>query len=293
MFNHLFVVLQRLLPTRIIGRMVYRISRNRNRLLKNLLIRGFVRLYSVDTTEAEHPVPSGYASFNKFFTRRLQPGARSFDVDPTALCSPVDGTIQQIGSIAADQILQAKGITYSLAELLGEDDTATRRYSGGQFITVYLAPDNYHCIHTPLATSVRKMTFVPGKRLAVNRATAAVVPGLFSGNVRVVCHCESTSGPFALVMVGAMNVASISSSWAGEVLPRLPDTIEHWQYEADHPGTQLATGDTLGQFNLGSTIIIVMPPGAVTWRHDLEAGTKVRVGNAIGILARPNECTTT
>ncbi len=306
MLKRLFVILQQLLPTRLIGRMVYRISRSQNRLLKNLLIRGFVRLYRVDITEAEHPVPDGYESFNAFFARRLQAGARSFDSSLLTLCSPVDGTIQQIGPVKGNQILQAKGMTYSLDELLGGDDEATALYSDGEFITVYLAPHNYHRIHMPTTAKVRKMSYIPGKRMAVNKTTAAIVPGLFSGNERVVCHFESSRGPFALVLVGAMNVASISTSWAGEVLPRRPDTIEHWFYPADdgsddsgdgsgdgsgdrsgdRSGIQLAKGDTLGQFNLGSTIIITLPPGAVSWRPELAAGQPVRVGDVIGAFSQ-------
>jgi len=287
MRDRLYVTLQRLLPARLAGRIVYRLSRSRHRSLKNLLIRVFVRLYRIDVTEAEHPVPDGYATFNAFFTRKLAAGARSFDPRPTALCSPVDGTIQQLGSISGDRILQAKGITYSLAQLLA-DPLEAQPYHGGQFITVYLAPRDYHCVHAPTAAKVRKMVHVPGRRLAVNRTTAAVVQGLFCANERLICHCESRYGPFALVMVGAMNVASLSTSWSGEVPAGPAGAIACWDYPGDDRRTRLAKGDAVGRFNLGSTVLMTLPPGAVAWLPQLAAGDPVRLGTAIGYLSKAN-----
>lgn len=282
--DSLFILFQRLLPARLLCRVVHRATRSRNRPFKDALIRGFVRLYDVDVAEAEHPVPGGYASFNDFFTRALRAGARPADPDPAAVASPADGRIQQVGCLAGDAILQVKGTTFSAAELLG-DPAAAARYHDGCFATIYLAPFNYHRVHMPLAGRITRMTHVPGELWSVNAATAANVPGLFARNERLVCHCEAPWGPFAVVLVGALNVGSISTAWAGEVLPRAADGITHWDYPAGDPALDLARGALLGQFNMGSTVVMLLPRGVARWRDGLAAGDEVRVGRGLGTLA--------
>ena len=278
-----FILLQRLLPSRLLGRAVHRLTRSRQPALKDLLIRGFCRMYAVDTNEAERPVPAGYASFNDFFTRALRPGVRPLDPDPRAVLSPADGRIQQIGRLRGDALLQVKGLEYSAAELLGDAQAATR-YADGLFITIYLAPFNYHRVHTPLAGRIRRMTHVPGELWSVNATTAARVPRLFSRNERLACQCVAPWGEFAVVLVGALNVGSISTEWAGEVLPRRAREADHWDYTDEATHCRLERGAVLGQFNMGSTVVVLLPPGAGEWLPQLKAGDEVRVGMALGRL---------
>jgi phosphatidylserine decarboxylase len=276
----LFVVPQRLLPTRLMRRGVHAFSRCRNRVVKNALIRAFVWFYNVDVTEAEYPVPDGYPSFNAFFTRSLRTGARRPNPDPAAVLSPADGTVQQIGRIEGELLLQVKGITYSLTALFGGDAQACQRYSDGVFATIYLAPYNYHRVHAPLAGRVLGMAYVPGRLWSVNAATVRRVPGLFTRNERLICHCEGPRGPFAVILVGAMNVGSISTAWTGELPPRAKP--QRWSYTASDPAVRLSRGALLGQFNLGSTVIIVLPPDTVTWDAGIGAGARVQVGQPLG-----------
>jgi len=275
------MALQRALPARLLGRLTYRLTRSRSRLLKNALIRGFVRLYDVDTDEAELPVPDGYASFNAFFTRALRPGARPLDADPASIVSPADGVIQQIGVLRGDALLQVKGIDYSASDLLATDAGS---YRDGLFATIYLAPSNYHRIHMPVAGRIERMTHVPGELWSVNATTAARVPRLFSRNERLVFHCQAPWGRFAVVLVGALNVGSISTAWAGEVLPRKERTVWHWDYGAEDPSVRLERGSLLGQFNMGSTVVLLLPSRHGRWRDSLAAGQAVRVGGALGVL---------
>jgi phosphatidylserine decarboxylase len=281
--DSLFIALQWLLPARLLGRIVHAATRSERRLLKDFLIRGFVRLYGVDVAEAERDVPGGYASFNAFFTRSLKAGARPIDADPSAIASPADGTIQQIGRLHGDEILQVKGVSYSAATLLG-DSTAAGRLRDGSFVTIYLAPWNYHRVHMPVDGRIGRMTHVPGELWSVNATTAARVPGLFARNERLVCHGEAAWGPFAVVLVGALNVGSVSTAWAGQVLPRRERSMGHWDYASTEPATRLPRGAVLGQFNMGSTVVVLLPPGAARWRADLEEGSPVRVGETIGWL---------
>lgn len=283
----LFITLQRLLPARAIGRLVHALARVRTPVIRDLLIHGFVRLYDIDTTEAGRPVPAGYESFNAFFTRELRAGARPVDEDPASVISPADGRIQQIGTIEGEEILQVKGISYRVGELLGGEPQDALRYRNGSFITIYLAPWNYHRVHMPVAARITGMRHLPGDLWSVNAVTAARVARLFARNERLVCHGEAPWGNFAIVLVGALNVGSISTAWAGEVLPRRARQMTEWRYGAGHPGTDLARAATLGQFNLGSTVVVLFPQGTVRWRPGLTAGAEVRVGMALGQLERP------
>jgi len=277
--TELYVAFQRLLPQFLLGRIVHRLARVRTPWFKDLCIRGFARLFPVNLDEAAQPVPGGYPSFNAFFTRSLQPGARPQDPDPAAITCPADGRVQQAGTLHDTQLLQAKGMTYSAAELLGDAEAAAA-FRNGWFLTVYLAPQDYHRVHAPLAGTLRDMIYMPGDRLSVNEATAAAVPGLFARNERLVCLFESASGPFAVVLVGALNVASISTTLAGEVLPCTPRQMRRWHYPG-RAGVPFARGDQMGYFNLGSTVIMLMPPGTSVAAAGLAPGRPLRVGQCV------------
>lgn len=280
------MALQRALPARLMARLVHAATRSRIPWFKDLLIRGFVRLYGVDASEAAAPVPAGYASFNAFFTRALRPGARPLAADPAAILSPADGRIQQIGPIRDGQILQVKGLDYTVIELLGGDAARAAPYRDGSFATLYLAPHNYHRVHMPLAGEVIRMSYVAGELWSVNATTAARVPRLFARNERLVCHCLAPWGPFAVILVGALNVGSISTAWAGEVLPRRGGSA-HWDYPSGSARIRLDRGEVMGQFNMGSTVVVLLPPGVAHWRAELAAGDPIRVGQALGSLLTP------
>ncbi|UCG71291.1 MAG: phosphatidylserine decarboxylase [Chromatiales bacterium] len=279
--TELYVALQRLLPQFLLGRVVHRLARVRTPWFKDLCIRGFTRLFPVNLAEAAHPVPSGYATFNAFFTRALQPGARPQDPDPDAITCPADGRVQQAGTLDDGRLLQAKGMTYTAAELLGDADSAAP-FRDGWFLTVYLAPQDYHRVHAPRAGTLTDMLYVPGARLSVNESTAAAVPGLFARNERLVCQFASPDGPFAMVLVGALNVASISTTWAGEVLPCEPRRLRRWHY-AGHAGITVGRGDEIGCFNLGSTVILLLPPGFAPADGGLAPGQPLRVGQRVAV----------
>ncbi len=265
------------------GRLVHRLSRVRQVWLKDTLIKGFCKLYGVDTSEAQKPVPSGYASFNAFFTRRLLVGLRPLPADPLAVVSPVDGTVQNAGRLSADKLLQAKGMDYSIAELLA-DSAAGDTFRDGWYLSVYLAPYNYHRVHVPVTGRLRQMRYVPGERWAVNSATVATLPGIFAENERVVIELDASFGVYCAVMVGAMNVASISTPWHGEVCPATGHSARRWRYPGK-AGAALTRGDELGQFNLGSTVIVLFPAQGLEL-NALSPGDRLRMGQRVGTLAK-------
>ncbi len=282
-----FVALQHLLPQHGISRLVLALTRSRAPAFKNALIRLFVHGFRPDMSDAVITEPTAYDSFNEFFTRALREGTRPVDGDPSALVSPVDGTVSEAGLLTEDRLLQAKGRDYTLQALLAGNSAWQRTFAGGSFATIYLAPYNYHRIHMPLAGELRESFYVPGKLFSVNRTTARLVPGLFSRNERVFCGFDSGGTPWAIILVGALNVGSMATVWHGDVTPRKHREVTALPVTDVLSPTTLPKGAELGRFNMGSTVILLLPPGAVRWSEHLVAGLTLRMGERIGTLRGP------
>jgi phosphatidylserine decarboxylase len=278
----LFVALQYLLPRFWMTALVYRLARIRNHRFKDIFIQRFIGLYKVNIDEVQRDVPGGFATFNEFFIRELEEGARPVDPDPSSVVSPVDGTVSSAGPIHGNRIFQAKGHDYTLEDLLATDLQEARRFVDGTYATIYLAPYNYHRVHAPLDGRIAAARYLPGDLFSVNTATAAYVPGLFRRNERLALHFDSANGPWVLVFVGALNVGSISTPWSGEIRPRRNGVVE--SIDLAQGPQQVVKGDLLGWFNMGSTVVLLTPPGACEWGETLQAGTTVRMGESIGAL---------
>ncbi len=278
----MFVALQYLLPHHLLCRLVYALARIEVRWFKNGLIAAFMRGYAPAMADAAEPDPLAYPSFNAFFTRALRAGARPLDPDPRAIVSPCDGAVSIAGEIRGDRLLQAKSHDYTLAALLASPE-ASARFAGGSFATLYLAPYNYHRVHMPLDGRLSAAWHVPGRLFSVNRQTAARVPGLFARNERVVCTFDGEHGQFVVVLVGALFVGSMSTVWHGEITPAR--AAAGVRVLAPSPATALwqPRGAELGRFNMGSTVILLLPPGAARWDDALQTGLTVRVGQRLGV----------
>ena len=271
--------LQYLVPQRLSCRIVYRLARSRRPWLKRLLISGFAKLYAVDTRESEIEDQESFRSFNEFFTRALKPGARPLAGDPSSIVSPVDGQLTEFGRIDQGRLLQAKGKSYTLAALLGEPPEVIEPFQGGSFLTVYLAPPDYHRVHAPVAGTLHRGRYIPGRRFSVNRTTASAIDDVFCRNERVALWLDSPGGPVVIVMIGALNVASLSTAISGEIESGTPRILS----PAHAPA--LERGAEIGRFNLGSTIVLLFPAGQARWLPSLEAGQRLRMGEAIGQVA--------
>jgi phosphatidylserine decarboxylase len=242
------------------------------------LIRNFVTKYRVNMDEAAEPDIAAYKSFNDFFTRALKPGVRPLAQAP--LICPVDGAISQFGAIAGDQIFQAKGHRYSTTALLGGDARLAAQFQDGLFATLYLSPRDYHRIHMPCAGRLTRMIHVPGDLFSVNPTTARGVPGLFARNERVVCVFEhETLGPWALVLVGATIVGSMSTVWHGLIKREGP--VHEWRY--DTSGIRLAQGAEMGRFLLGSTVVMCFPKGGLRFNPSWEPGGAIKMGEVMAL----------
>ena len=283
----LFVALQYLLPKHLLTALIWRVARIRQVAIKDFLITRFIDIFDVDIEDIKKDVPGDFGDFNEFFIRELRPDARPVDSNVDSIVSPVDGTVSVAAAINGDSIIQAKGIDYSLDELLATDLEQAKAYIDGSFATIYLAPYNYHRIHAPLGGELVAARYIPGDLFSVNEATVARVDGLFRRNERLVMHFKTDRGPVALVFVGALNVGSISTPWSGELRPKKRGMVD--VLDLSTAKTTIGKGDLLGWFNMGSTVILLMPPGSSEWDKGLRAGRAVRVGEAIGKLSPPGK----
>ena len=279
-----FVALQYLLPQHLLSALMHQLARSRLHWLKNAFIGAFLQRFHPDMSDAAQPDPFAFESFNAFFTRALRAGARPADPDPSAIVSPVDGSVSQLGRLNGSWLVQAKGHAYTLESLLAAEGSWAEAFRGGAFATLYLAPFNYHRIHMPLAGTLRAAWYVPGQLFSVNAATAASVPGLFARNERVVCVFGAGALSFALVMVGALFVGSMETVWHGEVTPRRPRQRAELPLDGSRASLTLPRGAELGRFNMGSTVVLLLPPGSAEWRAALAPGNTVRVGAALARL---------
>ncbi|MBI2383827.1 MAG: phosphatidylserine decarboxylase [Gammaproteobacteria bacterium] len=268
------------LPTNALSSAMFHLTRIRTPWFKNAFIRVFMKLFRISLDEAYIEDPRRFEHFNAFFTRELKRGARQVAADPRICLCPVDGTVSQIGDIRDGRIVQAKGLDYTAAELLGSEEAAAQ-FRGGRFATIYLAPYNYHRIHMPADGTLREWSYVPGRLFSVNAATVRGLPRVFARNERLCAIFDTAHGPVAMVLVGALFVGSLETVWSGCVSP--PHGQAPGQYVPRSP-VQLGRGVEMGRFNMGSTVILLTAPGAVNWSPTMRPGATVRMGQTLGIF---------
>lgn len=277
-FAKTFCFIQQCLPQHTLSRFIGIFTNSKNKFIKSTLIKLCLFFYAVDLKEAEDENIENYTSFNNFFTRKLKPNVRTIDTDKTVLISPVDGTIYQFGKIEDKQLFQAKGKYFSLETLLGQQQDLVAQFINGSFLTAYLAPKDYHRVHIPYSGKLKKMVHVPGKLFAVNPTTTNNIANLFARNERVICLFETSFGPMIIILVGAMIVASIHTVWAGEVTPPTTKEIRTWNYDN---GIELNKGDELGHFQMGSTVIILIPENKSEFSTNLQVNQTIKLGEYI------------
>jgi phosphatidylserine decarboxylase len=274
------ITLQYIMPKHAISRLVGKLAAAKMGWLTTKLIDLFIGAYGINMNEAKFKKATDFDTFNNFFTRELEEGARTIDNDENALCYPVDGAISQQGDIIDGQLIQAKGFNYSLSSLLGGDEKTAAPFQGGKFSCIYLAPKDYHRIHMPMAATLREMIYVPGELFSVNPLTAQNVPDLFARNERVVAIFDTDMGELAMVLVGATIVASIETTWGGTITPPAGKDIFRWQYPKD--GADAITfnkGDEMGRFKLGSTVVSTFAPKMISdFAENAGPGTVTRLG---------------
>jgi phosphatidylserine decarboxylase len=275
-----FMTLMRLLPRAALSTLVGQATRAPlPPRLHQAAMRVFARQYRVSLEEADGSIED-FPTFARFFTRKLKPGSRPVDAAPEAVVSPVDGVVSQAGQVDRGQCLQAKGITFPLAQLLGDARQALD-FEGGSFATIYLSPRDYHRFHAPLPAQVQGYHYLPGEFWPVNARSVRLTDALFAVNERLVTWMETPAGQLAYVAVGATCVARIHAAY-DRVVTHTGRPASSERYARPVP---LEKGAEVGMFEMGSTVILLFQRGRVHWAPTLVEGAPVRMGERIGTVA--------
>jgi len=275
------LLLQYLLPQHILSRLVANIANCRTPLIKNFIIRQYCKFYRIDMADMLEPNPINYPTFNEFFIRALKPGTRPITNDQKTIISPVDGKIGQIGQINANLLISAKGKNFTLEQLFADNEDAAL-FHNANFAVLYLAPSNYHRIHMPVSGKLRSMRYVPGKLFSVNPKTVERIPGVFARNERIIVTFDTVFGTMAMVLVGAMIVGSIETSWAGVVMPNKQKSVMNWNYTKQE--IVFEHGLEIANFKLGSTVILLFPEKAMQWNQTVQKDNPIKMGQNLGTL---------
>lgn len=288
--ENLKIALQYAMPKHLLSRLVGKLAAAKAGWLTRQAIKSFIQAYGINMNEAKLKNAHDFETFNDFFTRELEEGARPIDNEPMNLCYPVDGAISQQDNISNDQLIQAKGFTYSLTTLLGGNEKTAEPFQEGKFSCIYLAPKDYHRIHMPTDATLREMIYVPGDLFSVNPLTAQNVPNLFARNERVVCIFDTEFGAMAMVLVGATIVASIETVWAGTITPPAGKDIHSWKYPAEgDKAIHLKKGDEMGRFKLGSTVVMAFAPEMVDFNTEDGPESVTRLGEHYATLTTKSD----
>ncbi|MEW4982736.1 MAG: archaetidylserine decarboxylase [Cycloclasticus sp.] len=282
----LFILLQHILPQHGLSALMHKLARCKTPWVKNAIIKTIIKQFGVDMSEAVEPNPEVYETFNAFFTRELRDDVRPLERGRTTISCPVDGAISQIGTIEDGEIFQAKGKSFNLSALLG-NDALSSEFEDGQFTTIYLSPKDYHRIHFPIGGTLKKMVHVPGELFSVNQTTVESIDELFARNERVIAFFDTPAGPMAMVMVGAIFVSSIETVWYGEVTPPRHNQVRSWNYDGKE--LKYKKNDEMARFNMGSTVVLLYGKDNVTWAEELAAGDSVQLGQVIGNITKNKE----
>lgn len=272
-------LLQYLLPQHILSRLGAKVANCRIRLIKNLVIYLCCRFYRITMTDALETNPFNYSTFNDFFTRALQPAARPIAGGEQTVVAPVDGRVWQIGKLNANYFVSAKGHNFTVEQLLAARDLATQ-FNDADFTVLYLAPSDYHRIHMPIKGKLASMHYVPGKLFSVKPSVINNIPGVFAKNERVIINFETAVGNMAMILVGAMFVGSIVTTWAGTIVPSYQETVTNWDYTKQD--LVFAKGEEVGRFKFGSTVILLYPAGTIQWHQELQQNTVIKMGQSLG-----------
>lgn len=272
--QQLFIQAQKVVPQHRLSRVVGKIAASENPIVKTAVIAAFKTKYGIDMSIAEQTNALKFKSFNDFFTRGLRTGVRAVDADSTAIVSPADGAISQLGKIENGDVFQAKGQKFTVENLIADPQLA-EPFKNGEFATVYLSPRDYHRVHMPFAGTLTETLYVPGELFSVNQTTAENIPGLFARNERMVCLFDTELGRMAVVLVGAMIVAGIETVATGKVKPS-------GRIELNQHNLFLEKGAELGRFYLGSTAVILFEENKMQWDEKFKANSTVLMGEALG-----------
>jgi len=268
-----FAITNRLIPRRLTTRLMGKLSRIEHPLVRDISIGAWRLFTDLDLSEAK---TQQFRSLHDCFIRELKPGARPIASDPHLLVSPCDGIVVGHGQVQGSTLIQAKGSTYTLEELL-LDPTFAAQFQDGTYVTLRLTSSMYHRFHAPADCTVEHVTYVAGDTWNTNPSTLARVPKLYCKNERAVLRTKlaQNADTIAIVPVAAILVASIRLHFL--------DVLLH----LNHPGpnefevqAQATKGQELGYFQHGSTLVLIAPHG-YKLTDNIQHNATIRVGQPL------------
>ncbi|XP_034294394.1 phosphatidylserine decarboxylase proenzyme, mitochondrial isoform X2 [Pantherophis guttatus] len=302
------VSLYKSVPTRLLSRAWGRLNNvELPTWLRKPVLSLYIWTFGVNMKEAAVEDLHHYRNLSEFFRRKLKPQARPV-CDRHSVISPSDGKILSFGQVKNCEVEQVKGITYSLESFLGphashdncqNNPTSCCESFQKQLVTkdnnelfhcvIYLAPGDYHCFHSPTDWKVSHRRHFPGALMSVNPGVARWIKELFCHNERVVLSGYWKHGFFSLTAVGAQNVGSIRIYCDQKLQTNSPHyskgSFNDFSFVTtkDHEGIPMRKGEHLGEFNLGSTIVLIFE-APKDFNFYLKPGQKIRFGEALGSL---------
>lgn len=271
---------QYLVPQHLLSRIIGGLMRCRVTFIKNKLIDWYILHYKIEMYDAIEQEPHNYLSLEDFFIRKVKPSERPFCNGVHEIVCPVDGKISQCGKITANTILQAKGKKFQLLDLLGGEAKRAKDFVNGSFMTIYLAPSDYHRVYMPFDGVLQEMIYVPGRLFSVNAATSNAIDNLYARNERLVLFFETSFGPMVMVLVGALIVSGLNTAWSGQVNAASTHMISSWCYDVAQQ-ISLRRGEEVGYFTFGSTVILLFPENQVKFDKKIGRRKIVQIGEKI------------
>tara|TARA_B110001454_G_scaffold207075_1_gene218110 strand:- start:274 stop:1110 length:837 start_codon:yes stop_codon:yes gene_type:complete len=252
----MYKLIQVFIPHKFITYIAGKIAYSKIKWLKNSFIKIFILLYKPNMEEAIFKNSEDYDSFNDFFTRKLNYSSREICLNQKNILSPVDGKISDAGLIKEGTLIQAKKFKYKAEELLLNSNVAKKAIS---FITLYLAPGDYHRIHAPLEGSIVRAQYIPGSLFSVNELAQKNIPSLYLRNERAWIEIKNKNFSYTLVFVGASIVSGIIPRWYNSVTVSHKEIIKAWKTGPSEKNRNIIQAQYLAHFSMGSTVIILLP----------------------------------
>jgi phosphatidylserine decarboxylase len=260
------------IPRRLVTRLVGWLSRIEQPLVRDVSIAVWRLFSDLDLSEAKK---SSFTSLHDCFVRELKEGARPVDPDPAVMTSPCDAIVGACGAIEDTRLLQIKGLSYTLEDLL-LDPVLVERYRDGRYVTLRLTASMYHRFHAPHDGRVERVTYIAGDTWNVNPIALKRIEKLFCRNERAVLRMRLTGGHvIALVPVAAILVAGIRLNF----LANLRD-LDHDGPKTTRCDAPFVKGAEMGWFEHGSTIIVFAPRGFALGEAVAE-GARIRMGEPL------------
>jgi len=270
--------MQKFIPHILLTFLLGFLANSQIRIVKNILIKAFIAFYKPNLDEAIHSDIKKYSSYNDFFSRKLKADARRIDESEEVIISPVDGEIVDHGYMINNQLIQAKKYNYEFEELTGEKDS--REYENAYFITIYLAPTDYHRIHCPFDAKISNSIHLGSSLFGVNKNAQQSIPNLYVKNERSVLHLISDNFEYVLVSVGASVVGSIVPFWSNNDKTSRSELIQDWR-NGPQEERLIKKGEELAHFRMGSTVILIFKDSDLLDLDSLKENKLVKFGDKL------------